>query len=69
MVIRVKHDAHTRCQVSLPKGCHEMTSLTRLGSNPGLPGSGSLQQGLLCFSRASIHSFMEIIKILKEVTL
>lgn len=69
MVIRVKHDAHTRRQVARPKGSHEMTSLTRPSSNPGLPGLDSLQPGLSCFSRASIHSFMEIIKFLKELTL
>ena len=66
---RVKHDVHIRRQVSQPNGSHEMISLTRPNSNPGLPGSGSLQRVLLCFSRASIHSFMGLISHGKEVTL
>jgi len=66
---RVKHDVHTRCQVSRSKGSHEITSPTRPNSNPGLPGSDSSQLVLLCFSRVSIRSSMGIIKSSKEVTL
>jgi hypothetical protein len=66
---RVKLDAQTRRQVSPPKGSHETTSLTRPHSNPGLPGSRSLQLVLLWFSRVSIRSFMGKMNRLKDLNL
>lgn len=65
----VKPDVHTRRQVLRLKGSHEMTSLTRPNSNPGLPGLASSQLVLLCFSRVLIRSFTAIIRHLKELTL
>ena len=65
----LKHDTHTRCQVSQPKVSHVITFVSRLHSSPGLPGSHSLRPVSLCFLRVTIRLFTKRMKSLEQVIL